>query len=123
MMADNYLAEVPAVFNELARKFMYIASPPILGQGGQHRRDGVLESHAGKIAADVLAGLALAVDSEQLTPGQLWSAIAAERGNVGACNMIANVARAAHGQMIANETSPDKALTKRPTDAGPQETT
>lgn len=99
MTVINVLIEVPTIFNELGTQF-----------GGQMARaDGVLESHAGKLAADVLANLALLVQDDELTSGQLWSAIAAERGNVGACNMIANLARAAHGQLVANKTTPDKA--------------
>lgn len=99
MTPSNYLDEVPATFNHLACQF-----------GEQiARADGVLESHAGTLAVDVLARLALLVKDDQLTPGQLWSALAAERGNVGACNMMANLGRAAQGQVIANKTTTDKA--------------
>lgn len=95
MTESNYLAEVPATFNDLACQFCEQVP----------RVDGLLESHAGKLAADVMAHLALLVDNDELTPGQLWSALAAERGNAGACNAIANMARAAHGQLIENKTT------------------
>lgn len=94
MATNNYLAEVPATFIDLGRRF-----------GSDHGND-VLESTAGKLATDVLTYLAQLVDSGQLTPGQLWSAIAAERGSVGACNMMANLGRAAQGQVIANRKPP-----------------
>ena len=103
MTATDYLAEVPATFNDLARQFSNTAPPDELGQAVQHRRDGVLESHAGTLASEVLAHLVLLVDNDHVTLGQLWSAIAAERGNVGACNMMANLSRAAHGQLVANK--------------------
>ena len=89
----NYLAEMPAVFNEMSRQF----GEQIAGA------DGVLETNAGKLAADVMAHLALLVDSDRLTAGQLWSAIAAGRGSVGACAELANVARAAQAQLIETE--------------------
>lgn len=105
MTKDNYLDEVPTAFNELACQFANTGPLDELGQSIQRRRDGVLEIVAGELAANVLAHLAKLVDSDQLTPGQLWSAIAAERGSVGACNMLANLSRAAHGQLIEGATN------------------
>ncbi len=101
MAATNYLEEAPTVFSELGRRFGEQAA----------RADGVLESEAGRQATDVLGHLALLVNTDNITAGQLWSALAAERGSVSACNMLANLARASQGQLIANKTTPIKAAT------------
>lgn len=93
MPVTDYLVQIPATFNELAEQFATQTA----------RADGVLESSAGELAADVFTHLALLKDRYMLTSGQLWSAIAAERGSVGACNMLANVARAVQAQLIANK--------------------
>lgn len=92
-VTTDYLVEMPATFNDLANQFATRTD----------RADGIMESRAGKMAAGLLANLALLQDSDTLTSCQLWSALAAERGSASACYMLANVARAAQAQLIANK--------------------
>lgn len=101
-LTDAYLDEFSATFNDLARQFSEMAPPDPIGQSIQHRRDGLLETHAGALAAAFLATLGMATAADEIKTGQMWTALAAQRGSVGACNTLANLARAVRGQLLIN---------------------